>query len=166
MRFEVTTQASPAQVREALTDFTDRRTRIWSRTLDPKGYEVREVGDTWAVARENTAGSPFWVVSRYDWSDPSVVRTVVVEGSWGGGGIGEFRISPLDGGGSRVHAYWTHTGVTRRWERILLRLLESRPVRRMIARTWVKALDGFARSCEPDSGPDDQVPPVRTRPRD
>ena len=68
MRFEVTTHASPEQVREALTDFTDRRARIWNRTLDPKAYEVRAVGDTWAVARESTAGSPFWVVSRYDWS--------------------------------------------------------------------------------------------------
>ena len=52
MRFEVTTHATPDQVREALTDFTDRRTRIWNRTLDPLAYEVRAVGDTWAVARE------------------------------------------------------------------------------------------------------------------
>ena len=58
MRFEVTTHASPGQVREALTDFTDRRPRIWNRTLDPKAYEVRALGDTWAVARESTAGSP------------------------------------------------------------------------------------------------------------
>lgn len=74
MRFEVTTDASPAQVLQALTDFTERRPRIWHRTLDPQTYELRELGDTWAVARESTAGSPFWVIERYDWSDPSVVR--------------------------------------------------------------------------------------------
>src|SRR5215210_294877 len=72
MRFDVTTDASPGQVLQALTDFTERRPGIWHRTLDPQTYELRELGDTWAVARESTAGSPFWVVERYDWSDPSV----------------------------------------------------------------------------------------------
>ena len=79
MRFDVTTEASPGQVLQALTDFTERRPRIWHRTLDPKTYELRELGATWAVARESTAGSPFWVVERYDWSDPSVVRWADVE---------------------------------------------------------------------------------------
>jgi hypothetical protein len=64
MRFDVTTDASPGQVLQALTDFTERRARIWHRTLDPKTYQLRELGDTWAVARESTAGSPFWVVER------------------------------------------------------------------------------------------------------
>ena len=146
VRFEVTTHASPDQVREALTDFTDRRTRTWHRTLDPKGYEVRAVGDTWAVARENTAGSPFWVVSRYDWSDPSLIRMTVEESSWGGGGTGSVRIAPAAGGGSRVHAEWTHTGVTRARDRVLLLLLNSLPMQRMISRLWVKALDGHAES--------------------
>jgi len=45
MRFEVTTLASPEQLREALTDFTDRRLQIWNRTPNPKTYEVRELGD-------------------------------------------------------------------------------------------------------------------------
>lgn len=146
MRFEVATHASPEQVREALTDFTDRRPRIWNRTLDPNGYEVRAVGDTWAVARESTAGSPFWVVSRYDWSDPSVIRTTVEESSWGGGGTGSVRIAPTVGGGSRVHAEWTNTGMTRTRDRVLWSLLNSLPMRRMIARLWVKALDRYAHS--------------------
>lgn len=146
MRFEVTTHASPEQVREALTDFTDRRTRIWNRTLDPKAYQVRAVGDTWAVARESTAGSPFWVVSRYDWSNPAVIRMTVEESSWGGAGTGWVRIAPADGGGSQVHAEWTHTGVTRTRDRVLLSLLNSPPMRRIIARLWVKALDRYAQS--------------------
>ena len=113
MRFDVTTDASPGQVLQALTDFTERRPRIWHRTLDPKTYELRELGSTWAVARESTAGSPFWVVERYDWSDPSVVRWADVETSWGGLGSGEVRIVPLDGGGSRIEARWTNGGATR-----------------------------------------------------
>ncbi len=71
MQFEVTTQASPAQVLRALTDFSDRRPEIWNRTLDPTTYQLRELGESWAVARESTPGSPFWVVARYDWSDPT-----------------------------------------------------------------------------------------------
>lgn len=145
MRFEVTTLASPEQVRETLTDFTDRRLQIWNRTLDPKKYEVRALGDTWAVARESTAGSPFWVVSRYDWADPTI-RMSVEESSWGGSGVGSVRITPLDGGGSRVHAEWTLTGASRTHEKVMLALFHSFPFRRMIAREWVKALDRYAQS--------------------
>jgi hypothetical protein len=49
MRFDVDTKAAPEQVRRALTDFTDHRLQIWNRTLDPKKYELREQGETWAV---------------------------------------------------------------------------------------------------------------------
>jgi Polyketide cyclase / dehydrase and lipid transport len=146
MRFEVTTLASPEQVRAALTDFTDRRLHIWNRTLDPKTYEVRAVGDTWAVARESTAGSPFWVVSRCDWADPTVLRWTVEESSWGGSGTGSVRIAPVDGGGSRVHAEWTYTGASRTRDKVMLSLIQRFPLRRMIARGWVKALDRYAQS--------------------
>jgi hypothetical protein len=74
MRFDIETQASPEQVHRALTDFTQERLCIGNRTLDPKTYELREHGPTWAIARESTPRSPFWVVARYDWTDPSVVR--------------------------------------------------------------------------------------------
>jgi hypothetical protein len=146
VRFEVTTQASPDQVREALTDFTDRRLRIWNRTLDPKTYAVRAHGDTWAVAHESTAGSPFWVVSRYDWSDPTVVRWAVEQCSWGGSGTGSVRVAPADGGGSRVHAEWTYTEASRTRDKVVLSLIQRFPVSRIIARGWVKALDRYAQS--------------------
>lgn len=146
MRFEVTTLASPQQVREALTDFTDRRPQIWNRTLDPKTYQVRAHGDTWAVARESTAGSPFWVVSRYDWADPTVVRWTIQECSWGGSGTGSVRIAPVDGGGSRVCAEWTYTEASRTRDKIMLWLIQRFPMRRMIAHGWGKALDRYAQS--------------------
>ncbi|MFI5898064.1 SRPBCC family protein [Actinoplanes sp. NPDC051513] len=144
MRFDVDTKASPAQVRRAFTDFTDRRPRILSRTLDPKTYEVREQGDTWAVARESTPGSPFWVVARYDWSEPDAIRWTVTESSYGGGGDGFVRIAARDGGGSRVHAEWTSTGA-RRSQKPLLFLLHHGPMHRLIARMWTSTLDRYAR---------------------
>jgi hypothetical protein len=88
MRFDIETQASPEQVHRALTNFTEERLHIWNRTLDPKTYELREHGSNWAVARESTPRSPFWVVARYDWTDPSVVRWTVVQSSYRGGGQG------------------------------------------------------------------------------
>ena len=64
VRFDLKTKASPEQVLLALTDFTDARLQIWNRTLDPKTYELRDSGETWAVARESSPRSPFWVVIR------------------------------------------------------------------------------------------------------
>lgn len=145
MRFEVTTLASPEQVREALTDFTDRRLAIWHRTLDPKRYELRDHGENWAVAREASPGSPFWVVARYDWSDPDVIRLAVEESSYGGAGEGTFRIAPTAGGGSRLLVEWDNTGA-RSWQRLLLVLIHRGPMGRIVSRMWASALDRYARS--------------------
>lgn len=146
MRFNVTTDASPSQVLQALTDFTERRPRIWHRTLDPNTYELRELGGTWAVARESTPGSPFWVVERYDWSDPSVVRWADVETSWGGLGSGEVRIVPIDGGGSRIEAKWTSGEAARLRDKAMLWLLHRGPMHRVIARMWRRTLDEHAQA--------------------
>lgn len=142
----MTTRASPEQVRRAMTDFTDRRLEIWSRTLDPARFEVRELGDTWAVARESTPGSPFWVVVRYDWSDPTVVRWTVDESSYGGHGTGSVRAVPTVDGGSRVQAEWSYTDVRRTRDKILLFLIQRFPMSRLISRMWVDALDRYAQS--------------------
>jgi len=142
MRFDLTTKASPDQVRQALTDFTDRRIQTW-RTLDPKRYQVRAIGETWALAREASPGSPFWVVLRYDWSDPAVVRWAVEESSYGGGGSGSARIEPLAGGGSRLHVEWENTG-GRRLQRPLIFLLHAGPMGHLLARLWSSALDRHA----------------------
>jgi hypothetical protein len=128
----------------AFTDFSDRRLQIWARTLDPKTYELRELGDTWAVARESSPRSPVWVVQRYDWSDPSVVRWTVEESSYGGGGEGLVRAERVANGGSRVHATWTSTAATR--QRLLLLLVHRGPVDRLIVRQWTSVLDDYARA--------------------
>lgn len=149
VRFDVTTHASPEQVRRALTDFTDRRLQIWSRTLDPKTYETRELGDSWAVARESTPGSPFWVVARYDWSDSAVVRWTVEESSYGGHGTGSVRIAKTGDGGSRLHVDWSYTDISRTRDKLMLFLIQRFPMSRMIARMWASALNRYAQS-DPD----------------
>ena len=145
MRFDLATSASPEQVRRALTDFTDQRAQIWNRTLDAKKYELRASGDTWAVARESSPGSPFWVVARYDWSEPDVIRWTVEESSYGGGGGGIVRISPAAGGGSRLHVEWVNTDA-RAWHKPLLLLLHRGPMGRLIARMWAASLDRYAQA--------------------
>lgn len=146
VRFEVVTKASPEQVRRALTDFSSRRLQTWNRTLDPKRYEVRDQGDTWAVAREATPGSPFWVVARYDWSDPAVIRLTVLESSYGGAGEGSFRIAPRADGGSRLHVEWDNTDAARPWQRLLLSLIHRGPMGRIVSRMWASALDRYAQT--------------------
>ena len=143
VRFEVVTRATPAQVRRALTDFSGQRLETWSRTLDPKTFEVREQGDTWAVARESTPGSPFWVVARYDWSDPARVTWTTVESSYGGGGTGSVEVEPLPQGGCRLRAEWSYTDA-RRAQRPLLFLIQHGPMRLLISRMWTSALDRYA----------------------
>ena len=115
------------------------------RTLDPKTYELRDSGETWAVARESSRRSPFWVVVRYDWSDPESVRWTVLDSSYGGGGEGLVQIAPGDDGGSRVHAEWGYTGA-RGMQRPMIFLIQHGPVRRLIKRMWASALDRYAES--------------------
>ena len=111
--------------------------------MDPNTYQVLDRGDTWAVAKESSSHSPFWVVCRYDWSDPDVVRWSIAESSYRGGGEGFARASPASGGGSRVHAKWENTGAA--WtQKPLLFLIHVPPMRRVFRRMWQAALDEYA----------------------
>lgn len=142
MRFDLVTRASPEQVLEAMTVFTDRRLKIWSKTLDPKIYEVMELGDTWAVAREGSPRSPFWVIVRYDWSDPRVIRWTELETNHGDPGDGFMRIEPRGEGGSQLHVEWS-THPVRIRDKLAIFLLHH-TMNGVIARMWRKALDRFA----------------------
>lgn len=124
-----------------MTDFTDRRLKIWS-TLDPKVYELRDLGDTWAVAREGSPRSPFWVIVRYDWSDPRVVRWTELETNHGDPGEGFMRIEPGESGGSQLHVEW-NTHPVRVRDRLVISLIH-RTMNRPIAWMWQRELDRFA----------------------
>ncbi|WP_416956874.1 SRPBCC family protein [Nocardioides sp. T5] len=142
MKFDLVTRASPEQVLEAMTDFTDRRLQIWKKTLDPKVYEVREQGDTWAVAKEGSPRSPYWVVVRYDWSDPRLIRWTELETNHGDPGEGFIRIAPHGADGSRLHVEWgTHP--VRPRDKVAIFLLHH-TMNGVIARMWRKELDRFA----------------------
>ena len=142
VRFDIKTRASPDQVRRALTDFTESRLRTWHRTLDPKTYDLRDQGEHWAVARESTPGSPLWVVARYDWSDPDVVRWTVTECSYGGGGYGFVRITPHERGGSSVHTEWDYANARR--QKLLLSLIQHGPMSMLVSCMWASALNQYA----------------------
>lgn len=144
MRFDLVTRAASEQVRETLIDFSERRLSTWRRTLDPSRYELRGLGPDWAEARESSPNSPVWVVSRYDWSEPEVVRWVFTETSYGGGGDGFVRVRPHPSGGSHVHAEWTSVPIRR--QRLALFLVHHTPVHRMIRRQWTTTFDEYAAS--------------------
>ena len=152
MRFALTTRATPEQVLRAMTDFSDRRLETWSRSLDPQRYELRELGESWAVARESTRHSPYWVVLRYDWSDPSEVRWTEIENSYGGHGAGSVRIVPTKDGGSRLHADWGASPAPHARDRVALFLIH-RLLSPVAARMWKRALDRYAmtEAAEPGS---------------
>ncbi|MER7559433.1 SRPBCC family protein [Nocardioides sp. NPDC126508] len=143
MRFDLVTLASPEQVLQAMTDFTDRRLEIW-KSLDPAVYEVRERGDTWAVAREGSPHSPFWVVARYDWSDPRMIRWTELETNHGDPGDGFIRVEPTESGGSRLHVEW-RTYPVRIRHKLAINVIH-RTMNRVVARMWRKSLDRFARA--------------------
>ncbi|MGY1781588.1 hypothetical protein [Geodermatophilus sp. SYSU D01036] len=143
VRFGFDTRATPVQVREAFTDVTDRRLEVWSKTLDPAKYEVREQGEGWAVVREGSAGVPFWVLLRYEWTDPDRVTWTLLDSDHCDRGTGDIRITPRDGGGSHVDVVMHHTGGRGlRGRAVLLaqRLIAPPGLRR----TWRDALDRAA----------------------
>ena len=103
VRFEVETPLSPQQVRDAATDFSERRPQIWSG-IDPTRFTVHALGDTTAEVTEG--GREFggiWARERYDWSDPHLVVARVLDSNiFRSGSRWELRVRPVLAGGSRV----------------------------------------------------------------
>ena len=109
--FEMRSQASPEAVRDALLDFTERRTDLWPG-LPADQYEVYETGDTWAEIREGYRG-PIWWRERYDWSVPGRIQWTAVDSGFGTpGSYVVWEIEPAQGGGSTNHILWDRNGKT------------------------------------------------------
>lgn len=110
----VETTLSPERVRSALLDFSERRPALWPG-LDPKVYQVHEVGDTWALVTEGNKSPKIWARERYDWSKPDVVSWTVEESNFCKPGSRVMAtIAPGANGGSRVDIDWERkpTGFT------------------------------------------------------
>lgn len=121
--FDIETQLSPGQVRDALIDFSEERTTIWP-DLAPELYEVRELGATTALVKEgSTKPITIWALERYDWSAPGVVRWTVEDSDFctpGSRVTASLRPNAQDG--TTVHVAWMRTGTTARG-RLLCRLI-------------------------------------------
>ena len=142
-RFALDTKASPDQVLAAFTDFTDRRPAIWKETLDARWYELHELGDTWAVAREGSASPSVWAVERYDWSDAGKVSWAAQESNFCKPGSGvDVIITPKQGGGSHLEGRWHKAPAGAKGALVvpLARLL----LPKTLPKQWAQALDRYA----------------------
>src|SRR5919202_4009138 len=113
MRLELETESSlsPEQVVAALTDFSDRRPKMWTG-ISPQYYEVYCVGDTNADVREGTKQGPInvWARENYDWSTPGTVTWTVKESNFcTAGSYVKAEIRSRSDGGSIIKSTWDRT---------------------------------------------------------
>jgi hypothetical protein len=101
IRFEVESPLEPGEVLDALTDFSERRLRLWP-AIDPDVYRVHEVSANSALATEGTAVlGGIWATELYEWDGSGTVRATIQESNfWHRGGTWELTAVPRDGGGS------------------------------------------------------------------
>jgi hypothetical protein len=99
VRYEADGTITAQHFLAALTDFTDRRPKIWPG-LSPRLYRVHDVGDTWAEATEGSdVLGGIWARERYDWSTPGVVTIRILESAFFRPGVkSTWRISPTPAG--------------------------------------------------------------------
>ncbi len=103
LRFEVEaeTKASAEQVIEAAgTDFSPRRAEIWPN-VRKSGLTVHDRGPTYVDVTEYGTGPArfLWERSRYEWSEPGVVRATVTDSNpFLPGTTFDLRASPHQGG--------------------------------------------------------------------
>ncbi|MEA2683997.1 MAG: hypothetical protein QOK05_2325 [Chloroflexota bacterium] len=100
--YTIQTKVSPEKVWAALTEFGSRREEIWP-DLTPGSFNLMELGETSAIAREGTVSLGIWVVEHYDWSQPGVVIAVSGQSNVVAPG-GEWRtdIKPRGDGGTII----------------------------------------------------------------
>jgi hypothetical protein len=85
----------------AITDFTERRPRLWPN-IDPRVYRVHQLGADWADVTEGSSiAGGVWTRERYDWSVPGVVRATVQDSDIFDSGFWEMKVSRTDAG-SRI----------------------------------------------------------------
>ena len=142
VRCSFETRASPDQVFQAYTDFTDRRLETWRDTLRPENFSLYDSGPTWAVVREGSLR--MGVVLHYEWSEPYRVRWSLLESNFCDYGSGELTVRPAGGGSSVVRILIEETGGKGALGPVLLGLkglLGPRVLRRASKRTLDRIAD-------------------------
>ena len=89
----------PETVLEATRDFSDRRAKLWPM-VQSKYLQVHETGGAFADVTEGTfVVGRFWERSRYDWSQPGLVKATVMDSNvFKPGSTWEVRARPRNGG--------------------------------------------------------------------
>jgi Polyketide cyclase / dehydrase and lipid transport len=89
----------PEKVLQAARDFSDRRAQLWPM-VQAKYLQVHESGDAFVEVTEGTfVVGRFWERSRYDWSEPGVVKATVMESNVvKPGSTFELHATPRNGG--------------------------------------------------------------------
>ena len=142
-RCSLETTATPEQVFRAFTDFSDRRLDVWKKTLDPKKYQLREHGDTWAVVKEGSAGTKIWVLLRYEWQEPGTIHWSMLDSDHCNGGTGDITIVPAPRGRQHGERHLRPSGPT--WLERTRHLADAAPPRpHCLPHLWKAALDRLA----------------------
>jgi hypothetical protein len=134
---DVDTTLSPAQVIEAFTDFTDRRTELFPG-LAPEYYKVYSLDETSADVMEGTARPKIWARELYDWSRPGEVSWKCADSNlFKSGTVITVRPEATDSG-STVHLAWERDPktVTGRMLLILLTMSGGRFMKRYFHDTF------------------------------
>lgn len=142
LRCSFLTTASPEQVVDAYTDFTERRLEIWRDTLRPQDYALLDQGSSWAVVREGSL--KMGVTLRYEWSEPYVVRWSILTSSFCDHGAGTLTARAAAGGGAEVDILIVEQGGKGVRGRVVL-ALKGLLGPSVLRRTSKRALDRLAR---------------------
>ena len=144
VEFDFHTTATPAQVVELLTDFSEARPDRWP-ALSRRFYEVYSVGETEAEIREGQEKPVMWARERYDWSTPGTVTwTVVDSDDLATGSFVSLSAKPGAAGGADVHGVWERSPKTLKARIILMIMRVAGP--RILSGYFTKAYDGLAAS--------------------
>jgi len=141
LEFDFHTTATPDQVVEMLTDFSDARPDRWP-ALSRQFYEVYSVGETEADVREGQEKPKIWAREHYDWSQPGKVTWTVVDGSdLGKGSFVSLIAKPGGAGGADVHVVWERSGTTTKG-RVIVTMMRFAGTR-ILSGYFTKAFDGL-----------------------
>ncbi len=103
IRFTIAVPIAPQAVAVALTDFSPDRPTRW-RNLDPTTYRVHALGETWAEVTEGASlAGGVWERSRYDWSQPNVITSTLIDSNTvAPGSYWKYELRPSRNGGSEI----------------------------------------------------------------